>query len=70
MNLDDLQVPLDELNEYVTKQIKKVLDKWGDFEDCVVSKAENATYFSSKERNYTAYYKAGNVIKDIEEYWK
>ncbi len=66
----ELQKALDDLNNYVSEQIYEVLDKWGEFEDYAVSKTENSTYFSVKERNYTAYYKASNVIKDIEEYWK
>ena len=69
-DFDSLNTSLIEMQKLVDTKILEVLDQWDKFEEYAIAQTENSSYFTAKDRNYPAYYKNGNVVKDIEAYWK
>lgn len=69
-DLDALPLALSDMQKLVETKLVEVINQWETFEEYAVSKADNSSYFTTKERNYPAYYKNGNVVRDIEAYWK
>lgn len=62
---------LDEIEEYIYKNIPKILNKWKEFEEWIQSLKENRSYFNPTENltDFDTYYKGSTLKTDLEKYF-
>jgi len=66
------QRSLDEIEQYISKNIPLILNKWKKFEEYIQKLDSNKSYFDPSHdlTDFDSYYKGSTVKKDLENYFK
>ena len=80
-NLFNKELPVDEYDKSIDKQVMEIVNDWKNFEDTIRQDIVNKKYYFKEmfdketgdriiETNWTAYYKGRTILRDIKNYFK